>query len=506
MTNVCKNLMLMAAVAAAAGGCAQDRARMTVVEINPEQGAAARAWAANREPDQSLAAEQTTKSKMAEDQILLADPRTDSGREAGGSEVVPAQAESDAQERISVPDVPPPGSQAPAPQQGGDPPRLTLAYLTDLAIENHPVLRRDRARIVSAEGDALQAGLYPNPHFDTNNPQVFNGANSLFNAGIMQEFVVKGKKRLERAAALRAVQQSEMSLVQDRYTLLTSVRSQFYTVVAAQARVEVLKRLLEVTKASLEQAQERFNAKIADQTEVLLVEIDYNRVKADLLNAEKVLAGERAQLEAIVGLPGLLKGPIDGSLTALPPTFDEEILRAFVTSDHALTQIAKLEIDKNKILLQRAEAEPYPNITLGPAYQWGLTKGNEQYWLTVTFPIPVSDRNQGNIKAARANIHDSVETLGTVQLELLRQVADAYSKYRGAIEQMDTYKSQIIPDSVEAMRLARSGYEAGVFEFAIFLQAQRTVMQTQREYVDLLENVWTTAATLAGLLQMDSFP
>jgi cobalt-zinc-cadmium efflux system outer membrane protein len=181
-------------------------------------------------------------------------------------------------------------------------------------------------------------------------------------------------------------------------------------------------------------------------------------------------------------------------------------MRRFVTSDHALTQIAKLEIDKNKILLKRAEAEPYPNITLGPAYQWGPTKGNEQYWLTVTFPIPVSDRNQGNIKAARANIHDSVESLGTVQLELLRQVADAYSKYRGALEQMDRYKSQIIPDSIKAMGLARSGYETGVFAFAVFLQAQRTVIQTQREYVDVLENIWTTAATLAGLLQMDKFP
>src|SRR5262249_54042931 len=149
---------------------------------------------------------------------------------------------------------------------------------------------------------------------------------------------------------LRGVQQSEFSLVQDRYTLLTSVRSQFYTVLAAQARVKVLRELLQVTKESLNTAEERLKAAVADRTEVLLVEIDYNRVQADLLNAEQILAGEREQLEAIVGLPGLLKGPVDGSLTVAPPMFDEEILRQFVTSDHALTQIAKLEIDKNKIL------------------------------------------------------------------------------------------------------------------------------------------------------------
>lgn len=391
--------------------------------------------------------------------------------------------------------------------QSADSPPLTLDYLSTWAAENHPLLRRDRARIESAGGSAIQAGLYPNPRFDTNNPQVFNGKNSLFNAGVMQEFVVKGKRQLDRAAALRAVQQSEFALVQDRYALLTQIRSQFYTTLAAQVRVEVFTRLLKITEASLKTAQDRFfNAKIANKAEVLLLDIDYNKTLADLENAKRILAGERSQLAAIVGMPGLIQGSLTGSLTGQTPDFDVKIMDQFVTSDHALVQISKLEIDKNKVLLQRAEAEPYPNITLGPAYQWGLSQGNDQYWLTVTFPIPVSDRNQGNIMAARANVRDSVESLGTVQLELLRQVADSFSKYRGAQKQAQRYKAKIIPDSIEALRLARSGYDTGLFEFAEYLQAQRTLMQTQKDYVDVLETVWTSAATLAGLLQMEQFP
>ena len=461
MNSQCRILMLAAAaVAVAAGGCAQDRPRMTAVAIQDDQPVASKPTQDRKIKSDTAAGDDSEASPkiipaVATSNGAGADGATspDTGGEGASSAVARAQSMPDAR-------VPPPGAQVII--QGADPQPLTLEYLTNLALENHPLLRRDRARIVSAEGGALQAGLYPNPHFDTNNPQIFNGANSLFNAGIMQEFVVKGKLRLDRAAALRGVQQSEFALTLDRYTLLTSVRSQFYTVVAAQARVKVLRQLLEVTEASLKTAQERFKAKVADRTEVLLVEIDYNRVEADLLNAERLLAGERAQLEVVVGLPGLVQSPVEGSLTVPPPNFDEQIMREFVTSDHALTQIAKLEIDRNKILLKRAEAEPYPNITLGPAYQWGLQKGNEQYWLTVTFPIPVSDRNQGNIKAARANVHDSVESLGTVQLDLLRQVADAFSKYRGALEQVERYKSKIIPDSIEAMRLARSGYETGV--------------------------------------------
>ncbi|HTI52281.1 MAG TPA: TolC family protein [Planctomycetaceae bacterium] len=387
-----------------------------------------------------------------------------------------------------------------------EPVPLTLAELTRLAEENHPVLRRDSARIVASEGEKLQAGLYPNPEFNTNNPEVFSGRNSSFNAGIMQEIVVKGKLRLNRAAATQGVRQTQFAYVQDRFSLFTAVRSQFYTTLAAQRRVEILTKLSTITAASVKTAEQRVEAGIGERTEVLLLTIDYERVQADLQNAQRILIGEREQLSAIVGMPGLVNGKVVGALTAAPPEFDEEILQQFVTTENALVRIAAIDVEKQRILLQRAEAEPYPNITVGPSYNWGVAPGQDQFWLTFTFPIPSSNRNQGNIKAARANIHQSVEDLGTVQLELLRRVADALSRHRGARIQAERYRTKIIPDSVEALRLAKSGFDRGVFDFAAYLQAQRTVVETNIAYVGLLETVWTTAAELAGLLQLEHFP
>src|SRR4029077_13818728 len=98
--------------------------------------------------------------------------------------------------------------------------------------------------------------------------------------------------------------------------------------------------------------------------------------------------------------------------------------------------------------------------------------------------------NQGNIVSARADIKDSTETLGAVQLDLLRQVADIYGTHRGALEQAARYKTQSIPDGQQALKLARSGLQAGVFDFSTYLQAQRTVVDATKEYVDILEKVW----------------
>ena len=169
-------------------------------------------------------------------------------------------------------------------------------------------------------------------------------------------------------------------------------------------------------------------------------------------------------------------------------------MERFVTSENAQIQIALLDIDKNKILLQRAQAEPYPNLSLGPAYQYDITRGNEQFWFNIIFTIPVSNLNQGNIRSARANIRDSAETLGQVQLDLLRQLADAFSVHQGALKQADQFRTKIIPDAREALRLAKSGFDVGVLEFAVYLQSQRTLIEATQEYVDALEKTWTTAA------------
>ena len=493
-------LVLVAALSACATGCAVDRGAATALDRSPEklvaQLEAEEGATTSKLPNSTSAASQPRTNRRS-DVMLASHSDSDDETVARGAEPESAPAASGLQTE----------SMATAPAGNAVSPHLTLEYLCSQAVENHPLLRRDRARVNSAEGGALQAGLYPNPRFDTNNPQVFNGANSLFNAGVMQEFVVKGKRQLERAAALRTVQQAELGLMQDRYVLLTLIRSQFYTTLAAQVRVEVLTRLLAITEASLKTGKERAEvAKIATDTEALLLRVDYNKTLADLENARRILDGERRQLSALIGVPGLVQGELDGSLASDPPGFDEEILNRFVTEQHLQVQISKIEIEKNKVLLKRAEVEPYPNITLGPAYQWGLTKGNEQYWLTVTFPIPVADRNQGNIMAARANIRDATESLSAVQLELLRHVADSYSKYLGAKEQAERYKIDLLPDSIKALRLSNSAYRIGDTALAEYLQVQRTVIQTQKDYIDVLESLWTTAADLAGLLQMEQFP
>lgn len=439
--------------------------------------------------------------------LCVAAPEANDRAETKGTRQTSDSAESDASTRSAL------DKQADdAPEEDiadeADPDEwLTLPRLVQLADRYNPILRRDLARIQSAEGDALQAGLYPNPRFDTNNPEVFSGRNTALNAGFMQEIVTKRKNRLDRAAATKIVDQARFSYTQDRFALLTSIRQQFYQTLAAQKRVDVYRALLEITEKSVRIVQ-KLESEVGEvpETDVLLLTIDSERVQADYSNAIAMLEGERKQLSVIVGLPFIVSHDVIGTLQKTPPVYDEARLQEYVTTNSTFLNIAKLEVDRNKLLLKRAEAQATPNITIGPAYQWGTAQGNNQFWFNIQFPIPTTDRNQGGIRAARASIRDATENLTVIQLELLKQVADARSRHLAALARAEKYKRDIIPQTRRVLRLAQSGWQNGLEPFSKYLQAQRTVVETNAAYVDILETVWTTAAELAGLLQIEQFP
>ncbi len=407
----------------------------------------------------------------------------------------------------------------PAPAQGAQPltiagpqgASLTLEQVTEMAMGNNPVLLQARARIDSARGIAYQAGIPPNPRYDSNNPQVFAGNQSQYNVGFMQEFPVKGKLRLDRAAALRDLEQARMNFIRARFDLLTAVRQQFYRVLAQERRVDVLAELEQIAAKSRSAAQQREHAGEVAETDVLLLYTELLQARVGLDNARTQLDGARRALAATIGVPNFPIQDALGDLRANLPTFDEAAAREFVATQNAAVLAAQMQIAQNRILLQRARVEPYPNPYVGPAVAWGPSSSSSggngsQLWINMQMNIPVWNLNQGNIRAADANVRDAMASVGVLQNDLLRQTADTLAAYRIARERARRIGEEILPAAIRTQRLVRSSYDVGQKDISVLLQAQRALTQVNLDYVDALETAWYSAAALSGLLQLEQFP
>jgi cobalt-zinc-cadmium efflux system outer membrane protein len=382
----------------------------------------------------------------------------------------------------------------------------TLDRLEAIADAYNPILPRDRAAAAAAKGSALQAGLWANPRFDTNNPQVINGRNSALNVGFQQEIPVMGKKRLDQASSTEVAKQAEITFHQDRFALQMAIRQQFYTVLVDQRRIEVLTELVEILNQAYQAGVKRMKASDLSRSEVLLLLIDLQRTQAQLRSAQALLVGDRKQLGAIVGIPGLVTREVSGQVSGNYPDYSEEWIRRYILERHTQVQYARSVIEQNKYALRRAEVEPFPNPYLGPSYQYGLVPGFDQFWFNIQFSIPVWDRNQGNIRAARGNLVAAQENLITIQNNLLNQGANLLSQYRAALAIVRQFEVNVLPNTRETVRLAYSGYSQGLYDFNTYLQVQRTLIQANSDYLDALQNLWTNAVQIAGLLQQEKFP
>jgi cobalt-zinc-cadmium efflux system outer membrane protein len=208
----------------------------------------------------------------------------------------------------------------------------------------------------------------------------------------------------------------------------------------------------------------------------------------------------------------LIKEPLQGNLSGPFPDFNEEELIEYVTKNHTQIASALSVVRQNRILLRRAQVDPIPNPTLGPAYQFGLVPGNDQFWFNITFNIPVWDLNQGNIRAAKANIAVAEASIDATRLNLVNQAANLLSQYLAAKSVVEQFEGKgktepgIVENAFKAAELYQLMFANKTTDLATLLQAQRTAIQANSDYVDALQNLWNNATQLSGLKQMEKFP
>ncbi len=78
--------------------------------------------------------------------------------------------------------------------------------------------------------------------------------------------------------------------------------------------------------------------------------------------------------------------------------------------------------------------------------------------------------------------------------------------YRAAEITVESYENGILPDARETLGLVQRGYEAQQFDYLRILQAQRSMVETNVEYINALQERLVAAADIAGLLQLYDFP
>ena len=117
--------------------------------------------------------------------------------------------------------------------------------------------------------------------------------------------------------------------------------------------------------------------------------------------------------------------------------------------------------------------------------------------------LPIFNRNQGNIAAAKADIESAKQEVERLRLQIARDVANLFRDYESGRDTVRQYKTEMLPRAEEAYRLYQANYQNMAAAYPQALISQRTLFQLEVDYVQSLGSVWRSSLAIRGFGLMD---
>jgi cobalt-zinc-cadmium efflux system outer membrane protein len=225
--------------------------------------------------------------------------------------------------------------------------------------------------------------------------------------------------------------------------------------------------------------------------------------------AQQILESSWRILTVVMGKPGLPLARLEGNLEEVPDLgFDESVATTLRESPEV--KLAQQTVDRAEASLVQARKAPIPDLQLT-----GILTQNYEPLDTRRMPtglmggaqigvqLPIFDRNQGNIAAARGEIESAKQELVRVKLEVERNLAAIFRDYDSARVTVRQYKAEMLPRAEQAYNMYRTNYQKMSAAYPQVLISQRTLFQFEADYVQALETAWQNALLIRGFGLMD---
>ena len=379
---------------------------------------------------------------------------------------------------------------------------LTADELVRLALDNNPTLGELASAVHKAQGIRVQVGLCPNPTVGYVGDEIGDDGTAGQQGGYVSQTIVTGDKlALNRIAAEQDVNQLLWEFEAQRYRVRNGVRIQFYETLGAQRRLELTRELEEIAEQGLEATRRLRDAAMrASDLDVLQSEVQLSEVRILVANAEAEYEAAWRTLANLVGRPDLPQVPLAGDLNtgAVDRDFEAAWLELQVASPEL--QAARSRINRAFAQLQREQAQPIPNVQAQLSVTHNNASGDELLGMQLGLPLPIFNRNQGNIQTATHEYYRATHELRRRELVLRNRLAEAFQQYGQAHRQVEIYREQILPKAQQTLDMTARGQELGRLDLLRVLTARQTYFQSALAAVRAQVALRQAEVALSGLL------
>jgi outer membrane protein, heavy metal efflux system len=220
---------------------------------------------------------------------------------------------------------------------------------------------------------------------------------------------------------------------------------------------------------------------------VLEGDLGLARAQADADLARAARAASLAGLNAVLNQPPVEAVAVTGDLgeTGTVPDFAAAMQLAAASNGDLLAAEREAAVEERRLGLLRAERIPTPTVTFGlpmnapDEFSVGKSVG-------ISLTVPLFTRNQGEIAQSRATIDQVRAKRDAARRQVESEVFGALARIGAQRAQVDAFRARIVPAATELAELAEESYKAGRQSLLALLDAQRSLRDVRRDYLQAL--------------------
>ena len=388
------------------------------------------------------------------------------------------------------------------------PATVTIDDVLRLLNDRSPRTAADRASIDVTAADRITARTYPNPDVSYGAVHLVSG---LSTGAVTQHQIVFDEPLLlfkQRQARLDAadlnVNAEQARVARTLSDRRLQVRQAFAALLSRQQQLTVIQDSLADLQRVEGVVQGRAEAGERSDYDVARIETETERVRVEVMNAEADVLDASGELATLLGLPGWSpRATGDLAPDAAVPTDVDRLWSTAQQRRPSLVAIRQQQAAaRGGLFLAQRERLPVPAFSAGTQMTQNVTGTSTFFGFSM--PLPFSDRGQGAI--ARANAQIRAQDLA-LEAELAEAHADierattVLARRRAALNELETRVVQRVPS---LRRMSEDAYREGGADILELLDAMRSAKDIQITHVQQLESSKLAEAVVVSVAGLDA--
>ncbi len=382
------------------------------------------------------------------------------------------------------------------PPAATSPITITMHQAIRLALARNPSMQAAQSLIQQSRDEEITANLRPNPVLTGDamfipifQPSQLNASTidnvSEFDLGASYLFE-RGKKRQRRLQAAMDQTAVTRSQVADTERALSfQVARQFVGALLAESALSFAQRDLASYRNTLQINQARYKAGDISDGDFLKIQLQLLQFQTDLSGARLARAQSLVALRQLVGFESVPAGyDVSGSLAYAPLSATVQQLQAEALSLRPDLRAAQQGVTaaQSQYLLAKANGKQDVTLTFDYTHVAALNNGTF-FW---NIPLPIFNRNQGEIARSRAAITQAQDTEIAARDAVLTDVANAYDAAESDAQIVKLYESGYLKEANESRDISAYAYQHGGASLLDLLDAERSYRATEFGYLQSL--------------------